>query len=94
MTTAVASGMPKLRIEESAARRQAAIDRGDEVIVGVNKYKLAKQDQIDILDIDNVAVREAQVARLKTTRAGRDEARCQAALAELTRRAAAGGNLR
>jgi len=56
MTKAVASGMPKLRIEESAARRQAAIDRGDEVIVGVNKYKLAKQDPIDILDIDNVAV--------------------------------------
>ena len=93
MTKAVASGMPKLRIEESAARRQAAIDRGDEVIVGVNKYKLAKQDPIDILDIDNVAVREAQVARLKTTRAGRDEARCQAALAELTRRAEADGNL-
>jgi methylmalonyl-CoA mutase len=93
MTKAVASGMPKLRIEESAARRQAAIDRGDEVIVGVNKYKLAKQDPIDILDIDNVAVREAQVARLKTTRATRDEARCQAALAELTRRAETGGNL-
>ena len=93
MTKAVASGMPKLRIEESAARRQAAIDRGDEVIVGVNKYKLAKQDPIDILDIDNVAVREAQVARLKATRAGRDEAACQKALAELTRRAEAGGNL-
>lgn len=93
MTKAVASGMPKLRIEESAARRQAAIDRGDEVIVGVNKYKLAKQDPIDILDIDNVAVREAQVARLKSTRAARDEGRVQAALAELTRRAEAGGNL-
>ena len=93
MTKAVASGMPKLRIEESAARRQAAIDRGDEVIVGVNKYKLAKQDPIDILDIDNVAVREAQVARLKTTRAARNEARTEAALTELTRRAADGGNL-
>ena len=93
MTKAVASGMPKLRIEESAARRQAAIDRGDEVIVGVNKYKLAKQDPIDILDIDNVAVRDAQIARLKTTRANRDEAVCQAALAELTRRASEGGNL-
>ncbi|WP_430464817.1 methylmalonyl-CoA mutase [Tabrizicola sp.] len=93
MTKAVASGMPKLRIEESAARRQAAIDRGDEVIVGVNKYKLAKQDPIDILDIDNVAVREAQVARLKATRAARDEARVAATLAELTRRAEAGGNL-
>ena len=93
MTKAVASGMPKLRIEESAARRQAAIDRGDEVIVGVNKYKLAKQDPIDILDIDNVAVRDAQIARLKTTRANRDETVCQAALAELTRRASEGGNL-
>ena len=93
MTKAVASGMPKLRIEESAARRQAAIDRGDEVIVGVNKYKLAKQDPIDILDIDNMKVREAQIARLKATRASRDEARAEAALAELTRRAAEGGNL-
>ncbi len=93
MTKAVASGMPKLRIEESAARRQAAIDRGDEVIVGVNKYKLAKQDPIDILDIDNMKVREAQIARLKATRAGRDEAACQKALAELTRRAEQGGNL-
>ena len=93
MTKAVASGMPKLRIEESAARRQAAIDRGDEVIVGVNKYKLASQDPIDILDIDNVAVREAQVARLKSTRAARDETRVQATLAELTRRAGEGGNL-
>ncbi len=93
MTKAVATGMPKLRIEESAAKRQAMIDRGDEVIVGVNKYRKAKEDPIDILDIDNVAVREAQIARLKATRAARDEARAQAALAELTRRAAEGGNL-
>ncbi len=93
MTKAVASGMPKLRIEESAARRQAMIDRGDEVIVGVNKYRLAKQDPIDILDIDNVKVREAQIARLTATRAKRDEATAQAALAELTRRATEGGNL-
>ena len=93
MTKAVATGMPKLRIEESAARRQAMIDRGEEVIVGVNKYRLAKEDPIDILDIDNVAVRESQIARLKTTRAARDEAKAQAALAELTRRAAEGGNL-
>jgi methylmalonyl-CoA mutase len=93
MTKAVASGMPKLRIEESAARRQAMIDRGDEVIVGVNKYKLDKQDPIDILDVDNVAVREAQVARLATMRATRDEAACEAALAELTRRTSEGGNL-
>jgi methylmalonyl-CoA mutase len=93
MTKAVASGMPKLRIEESAARRQAMIDRGEEVIVGVNKYRLAKEDPIDILDIDNVKVREAQIARLGTMRASRDEAKCQAALAELTRRAREGGNL-
>ncbi|ABN75978.1 methylmalonyl-CoA mutase [Cereibacter sphaeroides] len=93
MTKAVASGMPKLRIEESAARRQAAIDRGEDVIVGVNKYRLAKEDPIEILDIDNVAVRDAQIARLKKMRATRDEAACQAALDELTRRAAEGGNL-
>ncbi|WP_096785063.1 methylmalonyl-CoA mutase [Rhodobacter sp. CZR27] len=93
MTKAVASGMPKLRIEESAARRQAAIDRGEDVIVGVNKYRLAKEDPIEILDIDNVAVRESQIARLNGMRATRDEAACQAALDELTRRAAEGGNL-
>ncbi|MEI4487025.1 methylmalonyl-CoA mutase [Frigidibacter sp. MR17.14] len=93
MTKAVASGMPKLRIEESAARRQAAIDRGEDVIVGVNKYRLAKEDALDILDIDNVAVREAQVARLDRIRATRDQAACDAALAELKRRAKEGGNL-
>ncbi len=93
MTKAVATGMPKLRIEESAAKRQAMIDRGEEVIVGVNKYRLNKEDPIDILDIDNVAVRESQIARLKTMRATRDEAPCTAALAELTRRAKEGGNL-
>ncbi|TKD15457.1 methylmalonyl-CoA mutase [Rhodobacter capsulatus] len=93
MTKAVATGMPKLRIEESAAKRQAAIDRGEDVIVGVNKYRLAKEDPIDILDIDNVAVRESQIARLTQMRATRDEAKCQAALAEVTRRAKEGGNL-
>ncbi|PRD38731.1 UNVERIFIED_CONTAM: bhbA [Trichonephila clavipes] len=93
MTKAVASGMPKLRIEESAARRQAMIDRGEEVIVGVNKYRKDKEEPIDILDIDNIAVREAQIARLKATRAARDEAKAEAALAELGRRAAEGGNL-
>ncbi|MDP3263666.1 MAG: methylmalonyl-CoA mutase [Tabrizicola sp.] len=93
MTKAVASGMPKLRIEESAARRQAMIDRGEEVIVGVNKYRLEKEDAIDIRDIDNVAVREAQVAKLAAIRAGRDAVRVEATLAELTRRAEAGGNL-
>ncbi|MGA0615237.1 methylmalonyl-CoA mutase [Paracoccus sp. KR1-242] len=93
MTKAVASGMPKLRIEETAARRQAQIDRGDEVIVGVNKYRLTKEDPIDILDIDNHKVREAQIARLNSIRASRDEVKCQTALEELARRAKEGGNL-
>ncbi|MDX5403815.1 MAG: methylmalonyl-CoA mutase, partial [Rhodobacterales bacterium] len=93
MTKAVASGMPKLRIEETAATRQARIDRGTEVIVGVNKYRKDKEDPIDILDIDNAAVRTSQVARLERIRASRDEDACQAALAEVERRAAEGGNL-
>ncbi|NJS38874.1 MAG: methylmalonyl-CoA mutase [Rhodobacteraceae bacterium] len=93
MTKAVASGMPKLRIEESAAKRQAMIDRGDEVIVGVNKYRLSSEDEITIRDIDNVAVREAQVAKLAAIRASRDPARVEAALAEVTFRAGHGGNL-
>ncbi len=93
MTAAVNSGMPKLRIEESAAKRQALIDRGTDVIVGTNKYRLAKEDEIDILDVDNVAVRLSQIERLKTMRATRDEAACQAALEEMTRRATEGGNL-
>jgi len=93
MTRAVASGMPKLRIEESAARRQAMIDRGDEVIVGVNKYRLDREEPIEIRDIDNLAVREAQVAKLAAIRASRDAGRVEAALAELTRRAGQGGNL-
>ena len=93
MTKAVASGMPKLRIEESAAKRQAMIDRGEEVIVGVNKYRLDKEDPIDIMDIDNDAVREGQVAGLKKLRDGRDQAACDEALAEVERRASSGGNL-
>ena len=93
MTKAVASGMPKLRIEESAARRQAMIDRGEEVIVGVNKYRKEKEDPIDILDVDNVRVREGQVAALERIRAGRDQAACDAALGELERRAREGGKL-
>ena len=93
MTKAVATGMPKLRIEESAAKRQAAIDRGEDVIVGVNKYRLDREDAIDVLDIDNVMVRDGQIARLKTMRAARDSAAVEAALAELTRRAEQGGNL-
>jgi methylmalonyl-CoA mutase len=93
MTKAVASGMPKLRIEESAARRQAMIDRGEEVVVGVNKYRPTAADQIDILDVDNVKVREAQVARLERIRATRDAAACTAALDALERTAREGGNL-
>ncbi len=93
MTKAVTSGMPKLRIEESAAKRQAMIDRGDEVIVGVNKYRLEKEDPIDILDVDNMAVRESQIARLENMRKTRDDAACQAALDEVTRRSKEGGNL-
>ena len=93
MTKAVASGMPKLRIEEAAAQRQAGIDRGTEVIVGVNKYRREKEEPIDILDVDNVKVRAGQVARLERIRAERNEDACTAALAELTRRAAEGGNL-
>jgi methylmalonyl-CoA mutase len=87
MTQAVASGMPKLRIEEAAARKQARIDRGEEVVVGVNKYKSGADDEIDILNIDNTAVREQQVARLKKIRATRDEAACRASLEALTKAA-------
>tara|TARA_B110000908_G_scaffold33411_1_gene40010 strand:- start:10095 stop:12224 length:2130 start_codon:yes stop_codon:yes gene_type:complete len=93
MTKAVASGMPKLRIEEAAATRQAKIDRGTEVIVGVNKYRLDKEDPIDIMDIDNDAVRTSQITRLNGIRASRDTVACEAALAEVTRRANDGGNL-
>ncbi|HKL05856.1 MAG TPA: methylmalonyl-CoA mutase [Roseovarius sp.] len=93
MTKAVESGMPKLRIEETAATRQAMIDRGDEVIVGVNKYRKDQEDPIDILDVDNVKVRESQIARLEKIRATRDAAACQVALDEVTRRAKEGGNL-
>ena len=94
MTKAVASGLPKLRIEEAAARRQAAIDRGDEVIVGVNKFQLERQEPIDILDIDNAVVREAQVARLYRIRQSRDAAACDGALAALEQAARSGeGNL-
>jgi methylmalonyl-CoA mutase len=93
MTKAVESGMPKLRIEETAARRQADIDRGTDVIVGVNKYRLPEEEELDILDIDNEKVRAAQVARLARIRDSRDQQTCDAALAELTRRAKEGGNL-
>ena len=93
MTKAVATGMPKLRIEEAAATRQALIDKGDEVIVGVNKFRLDEEDPIDILDIDNAAVRDNQIARLEGIRASRDEAACQSALQALEDGARADGNL-
>ncbi|HEU0222970.1 MAG TPA: methylmalonyl-CoA mutase, partial [Paracoccaceae bacterium] len=93
MTKAVASGLPKLRIEEAAARRQAAIDRGEEVIVGVNRYRPETDAEVEILDIDNRAVREAQVARLARVRAERDGAACAVALTALEQAAREGGNL-
>ena len=93
MTQAVASGMPKLRIEESAARRQAAVDRGEEVIVGVNRYRLEKEDHLDILNVDNEKVRESQVRRLERLRADRDAAACDAALRGVEEAARSGRNL-
>ncbi|MFA6440834.1 MAG: methylmalonyl-CoA mutase [Sterolibacterium sp.] len=94
MTKAVESGWAKLKIEECAARKQARIDAGQDVIVGVNKYKLDQEDAIDFLDVDNHAVREAQVARLAHVRAGRDGQAVAAALAALTACAKTGeGNL-
>lgn len=83
MTKAVESGMPKLRIEQSAALKQAGIDRGEEVIVGVNKYQQDDEPEIEILNIDNDAVRESQITRLKTVRKTRNEKACQIALDEL-----------
>ena len=84
MTKAVETGMPKMRIEESAVKRQARIDRGEETIVGVNKYQLEEEPPIDILNIDNNAVREAQVRRLVEVREKRDDAACSKALEALT----------
>ncbi len=91
MTRAVESGMPKLRIEEAAARRQARIDRGEDAIVGVNRYPAPESERVEILDIDNARVREAQIARLRRLRASRDAGRCQAALEALTGAARSGG---
>jgi len=94
MTKAVEAGMPKLRIEEASARRQARIDRGEEIVVGVNKFQLKEESAIDILDIDNDVVREAQLKRLHTIRTTRDEAKCVAALKALGEAARNGtGNL-
>ena len=93
MTKAVESGMPKLRIEEAAARRQAAVDKGEAVTVGVNKYRLENEDPIESREIDNTAVRSAQIARLAQVRANRDEALCREALARLTQGARGDANL-
>ena len=94
MTKAVESGLPKLKIEEAAARRQARVDRGEDVIVGVNKYQSGQQAEIDVLDIDNTKVRDQQIARLQRVKASRDEAAAKAALAALTAAAKDGsGNL-
>jgi methylmalonyl-CoA mutase len=93
MTKAVESGMPKLRIEESAARRQARVDRGHEVVVGVNKYRPDDVEMVDVLDIDNTEVRRQQIAKLERVRAERDESACRAALERLTDGARADANL-
>ena len=85
MARAIESGMPKLRIEEAAARKQARIDRGDEVIVGVNKYPPPEQEPVEVLEIDNAAVREAQIARLVRIRRERDAPAVAAALKRITR---------
>ncbi len=93
MTKAVASGMPKLRIEESAAERQARVDRGQEVVVGVNKYVPENPEQVDVLSIDNADVLRQQKAKLERIRATRDHAACDAALAALTEGARGKANL-
>lgn len=94
MTAAVDSGWAKLKIEAAAAEKQARIDSGREVIVGVNKYKLAKEDPVDILEVDNVKVRENQIARLNAIKAKRDPSAVEQALAALTSAAESGqGNL-
>ena len=90
MAKAVAAGWPKAMIEEAAAARQARVDKGEDVIVGVNKYRLASEDRIETLEVDNYAVREAQIARINQVRASRDEAACQAALKALTEAARMG----
>ncbi|RIV88100.1 methylmalonyl-CoA mutase [Aurantiacibacter zhengii] len=93
MTAAVASGMPKARIEEAAARKQASVDRGETVIVGVNKYRLDEEAHIDTLDIDNHKVRASQIARIEAVRRGRDEEACRAALDAITKGAKGDGNM-
>ncbi|MCF8708991.1 methylmalonyl-CoA mutase [Rhizorhapis sp. SPR117] len=93
MAKAVAAGWPKGMIEEAAAARQARVDKGEDVIVGVNKFRLKDEDKIDILDVDNVAVRESQIARIAKVKAGRDQAACTAALDALREGARGDGNV-
>ncbi len=93
MTRAVESGMPKLEIEKAAAAKQARVDMGEDVIVGVNKYRIETQEKLDILDVDNVAVRASQIERLAVVRAARDPAKVEAALAALREGAAGNANL-
>ncbi|MGK2928041.1 MAG: methylmalonyl-CoA mutase [Acidimicrobiales bacterium] len=93
MTKAIEAGMPKLRIEESAAKRQARVDRGDDVIVGVNKYVPENAEMVDVLDIDNAEVRDSQIRRLEQIRASRDQAACDDALLALKNGAAGDANL-
>ncbi len=93
MTKAVASGMPKRVIEEAAAARQARVDKAEDVIVGVNKYKLANEEHLDTLEVDNAKVREGQIARINAVKASRDAAACAAALAALSAGARGGENV-
>jgi methylmalonyl-CoA mutase len=93
MTRAVEAGIPKMRIEESAARRQARVDRGEDVIVGVNRFQLDEEAHVEVRDIDNDAVRSQQVARIKDTKSRRDKTKVAAALEALTKGAAGNGNL-
>lgn len=93
MAKAVAAGWPKAMIEEAAAARQARVDRGEDVIVGVNKYRLAEEDHLDILDVDNHAVREAQIARIERVKRSRDEAACRKSLDVLEKGAEGTANL-
>jgi methylmalonyl-CoA mutase len=94
MAKAIEAGLPKLRIEESAARKQARIDRGEDVIVGVNKYQLAEEEDLDILEVDNLAVKDSQIKRLEEIKASRDSAAVVAALNAISKSADSGeGNL-
>jgi len=93
MTKAVEKGLPKLNIEKAAAMKQARIDRGEETVVGVNKYRLKEEDDIKILEIDNIAVRKAQLKKLKAVKKNRDAVKCRKALEALTEAARSGDNL-